>query len=1052
MKSYNILLVSVLFALMGCESLNAQAATAAILGSVTDSSGAVIAEATVSVRNIGTGVSQTATSDGQGRYRLLDLPIGSYEVRASKTGFQTVLREGISLTVGSQPVLDFQLPVGKAEQTINVEGAVSAVETETAAVSSLVNQSQMRELPLNGRNFEQLILLAPGAVSYPAGGSSALVGRAATFSVSGARPEGHAILLDGENLQDWWQRGSGANVSGTSLGVEAIAEFQTLTNTYGAQYGGNGAVVNAVTKSGTNGFHGSAFDFLRNSSMDARNFFDIKAPPPFRKNQYGGSVGGPVKKDKLFFFVNYEGIRQLLGGTSLVTVPDNNARNGLVPCSVATSFTCNTATGLANVGVAPSIVKLLTLYPTATNSLGNGLGNASTVANQIIHEDYILARADYTLSDKDSVFVRYISDVAQATIPTLIPLWPVNDHNHNQFATIQERHVFSPTLLNQFSFSFSRPFETETEPNNAGGGILQAFPGRQDVTISVNGLTSLGANFTNPFRFLENKFTEEENLLWTKGSHSIKFGMHVRRHQINSYSYTYWNGNYAFPGLVALLTASPSLFTGAKDGEAYGNRDFRDISLKPFIEDDWKVTRRLTINMGFRYEFQTNPIEQHNVLHNLVNPPFGTTYSLVPNAFKTNPNVDNFDPRFGFAYDVFGDHKTSLRGGFGMFHDPAQTYVFFSGYVGTPPFNSLNQVNPSFPIPFQGSGVSAPLPSLTFGTDYTIHKSPYQIQYNLNLQREVFNGSVLTVGYVGSRGVDLLSFRDYNPPVPVTLPNGQLQFGNPATGISYQRINPAFGTQVLTNPGSSSHYNSMQMSYNNRFSNNFVGNLSYVYSHCTDGAYTYGGLGGNNGTSAWTNPYDGSRERGNCGFDIRHVLTLNVVYQLPFHGNRLVEGWQVSGIESYRTGVPISIGIGYDRALLSNNFASVRPDVIAGCDQTANQSPQHWFNKACYTLPAAGTVGNLGKNTVTAPGYEAVDFSLSKDTKVFERVNVQFRAEIFNILNHTNFGIPALGAFTAVGGLAGSPAGITGNAANAGQITSIVGTSRQIQFGLKFLF
>ncbi len=1042
-------------AVLGTQRLQGQAATATVTGTVTDSSGAAIAGAAVTAKNNGTSVTLATTSDGQGRYVLPDLAIGDYDVQATKVGFQSVVRKGVNLTVGSTPVADFQLPVGQTNQTVNVEGAVSQVETETSSVSSLVNQSQMRELPLNGRNFEQLILLAPGAVSYPAGGSSALVGRAATFSISGARPEGHAILLDGENLQDWWQRGSGANVSGTSLGVEAIAEFQTLTNTYGAQYGGNGAVVNAVTKSGTNGFHGSAFDFLRNSAMDARNYFDLASPPAFRKNQYGGSVGGPVKRDKLFFFVNYEGIRQLLGGTSLITVPDANARNGFLPCAAATAYPCG-SNGLANVGVAKSIAPLLALYPTATTQLANGLGNASTVANQIIHEDYVLFRIDYTLSDKDSVFARYVSDVAQATFPTAIPLWPVNDHNHNQFATIQERHVFSPTLLNQFSFSFSRPLETESEPYNAPGGILQAFPGRQDVTISVNGLASLGANFTNPFRFLENKFTEEENLLWTKGSHNIKFGMHVRRHQINSYSYTYWNGNYTFPGLLSLLTASPTLFTGAMDGQAYGNRDFRDISLKPYIQDDWKVTRRLTINMGLRYEFQTNPIEEHNNLHNLVNPPYGAAYSLVPNAFKSNPNLANWDPRFGFAYDVFGDHKTSLRGGFGMFHDPAQTYVFFSGYVGTPPFNSLNQVNPSYPIPFQGSGVAAPLPSLTFGTDYGIHRTPYQMQYNLNIQREIFNGSVLTVGYVGSRGVDLLSFRDYNPPVPVTLPSGTLQFGNPVTGISYQRINPLFGTQVLTNPGSSSHYNSMQMSYNNRFGNNFVGNFSYVYSHCTDGAYTYGGLGGNNGTSAWTNPYDGSREEGNCGFDIRHNLTLNVVYRLPFHGNRAIEGWQLSGIETYRTGVPLSVGIGYDRALLSNNFASVRPDVIAGCDVTANQNAQHWFNKSCFTLPAPGTVGNLGKNTITSPGYTTLDLSLSKDTRIFERLNVQFRAEIFNILNHTNFGIPALNAFTAIGSgptsLVSAPTGSLGNAANAGQITSIVGTSRQIQLGVKFLF
>ncbi len=645
--------------------------------------------------------------------------------------------------------------------------------------------------------------------------------------------------------------------------------------------------------------------FCATAQLDARNFFDGAAPPPFRKNQYGGSLGGPVKKDKLFFFVNYEGIRQLLGGTSKVTVPDSNARNGFLPCNVAgTAYTCDPSTNLANVGVNPKVAPLLALYPAATVNIGNGLGNAFTVANQILHEDYLVARGDYTLSSRDSVFFRYVSDIAQVTFPTAIPLWPVNDHNHNQFSTIQERHVFSPTLLNQFSFSFSRPLETESEPNNVANGVLQAFPGRQDVTVSVTGLTALGANFTNPFRFLENKFTEEDHLLWIKGSHTLKIGMHVRRHQINAYSYTYWNGNYTFPGLTALLTATPSLFTGAMDGQAYGNRDFRDISLKPYFEDDWKVTRRLTLNLGVRYEFQTNPVEAHNVLHNLANPPYGAAYSLVPNAFRTNPNIYNIDPRFGFAYDVFGDHKTSVRGGFGMFHDPAQTYVFFSGYVGTPPFNSLNQNNPSFPIPFQGAGVSAPLPSLTFGTDYNIHKTPYQMQYNLNIQREIFSGSVLTVGYVGSRGVDLLSFRDYNPPVPVVLPNGKLQFGNPTTGISYARINPLFGTQVLTNPGSSSHYNSLQSSWNNRFGSNFLTNLSYVYSHCTDGAYTYGGLGGNNGTSAWTNPYDGSIERGNCGFDIRHNLTLNVVYTLPFHGNRLVEGWQLSGVESYRTGVP----------------------------------------------------------------------------------------------------------------------------------------------------
>src|SRR5579872_2464581 len=309
---------------LASRGLWGQAATATITGTITDATGAAVPDAGVSAKNNGTGITRTTTSDNQGRYSLADLAIGDYDVQASKMGFRTLVKKNITLTVGSAPVADFQLPVGSAAETVNVEANVTQVETESATVSSLVGERQMRELPLNGRNFEQLILLAPGAVSYPAGGSSALIGRAAGFSVAGARPEGAAILLDGEDLQNWWQRGSGSGVTGTSLGIEAIAEFQTLTNTYGAEFGGNGAVINAATKSGSNAVHGSIYDFLRNSKLDARNFFESFVAPgdtvahvaPFRKNQFGASVGGPIKKDKLFFFGNYEGIRQLLGVTN----------------------------------------------------------------------------------------------------------------------------------------------------------------------------------------------------------------------------------------------------------------------------------------------------------------------------------------------------------------------------------------------------------------------------------------------------------------------------------------------------------------------------------------------------------------------------------------------------------------------------------------------------------------------------------------------------------------------------------------------------------------
>src|SRR5881397_421760 len=383
-------IIAATFIAFGAGQLQAQGATAAISGTVLDPSGAAIAGASITVRNIGTAFNRTVLSDDQGRYVAPGLPIGEYEVQGSLAGFQTIVRRGIVLTVGSRPVVDLQLPIGQAAETVSVTEEVSAVETTSSSVSSLVNQTQMREMPLNGRNFEQLILLAPTAVSYPAGGSSALVGRAATYAISGSRPEGYAILLDGENIQDWWQRGTGSAVTGTSLGIEAIAEFQTLTNTYSAEFGGNGAVINSATRSGTNSFHGSLYEFLRNSALDARNFFEQKSPAPFRRNQFGTSVGGPVKPDKAFFFFNYEGLRQHLDQSFQAFVPTLAVRTQAVP----------------------GVKSIVDLYPAPTTDLDGGIGGIGTlftVGGQSVEENYYFGRFDYNLSLNDSLFARYVN-------------------------------------------------------------------------------------------------------------------------------------------------------------------------------------------------------------------------------------------------------------------------------------------------------------------------------------------------------------------------------------------------------------------------------------------------------------------------------------------------------------------------------------------------------------------------------------------------------------------------------------------------------------------
>src|SRR5258708_1476109 len=372
---------------VGMLRLNAQGATATILGTVTDMSGAAIPETAVLVKNVGTGITQSATSDALGRFSVQDLGIGDYEVQASKMGFATVVRKGITLSVGSQSVVDFSLPIGQQSQAITVESQASQVEVTNAAVSSLINQQQMANLPLNGRNFEQLILLAPGVQMVNSMNSNARQGRASVFSAAGARPEGQALLLDDESIVNYWNRGIGT-ITGSSLGMEAMAEFQALTNTYGAQFGGNGAVINAVSKSGTNSFHGSAYEFIRNSAMDARGFFD-PAVIPFRRNQPGGSIGGPVKKDKAFFFANYEGVWQFLAQTKVATVPDATHRTP-------------TFARASNPVSYDGIVNALALYPMPAYNFSPaaGTGQVTHVASQVAHENYFLGRVDYTLSTK----------------------------------------------------------------------------------------------------------------------------------------------------------------------------------------------------------------------------------------------------------------------------------------------------------------------------------------------------------------------------------------------------------------------------------------------------------------------------------------------------------------------------------------------------------------------------------------------------------------------------------------------------------------------------
>jgi hypothetical protein len=1017
--------------------LHAQGAgNATILGTVTDPGGAVIPGAAVQVKNTGTGRVQDGQTNEQGRYSIPDLPIGAYEIQASKAGFQTTVRRGVTLTVGAQAIVDLSLAVGQAQQTVTVEADVSQVDTVSTAVSSFISAKQIADLPLNGRNFTDLVALIPGVASgsqVGQGAANLLYGVEQNFSVSGARSEGQAYLLDSTNIQGFWNHGSGSGVMGTTLGIEAIAEFSVLTNTYSAQFGGNGAVVNAVTKSGTNDLHGSAYEFLRNSALDARNFFDT-VKPSFKQNQFGGSIGGPIKKDKLFFFVNDEELRRSLGQTVVALVPDAQAHQGII----------NGVNVVPN-GISPQIKSILDLYPLPTTNLGNGVGSIPQVDTQTGNENYFLGRIDYTMSPRNSLFVRYVRDFGDVTMPflgsPLPPRWPEIGSTRNQFATIELRTVVSTSMLNLLRFAYTRTRETDVQAKPDQASALNFFPDRhQNGGVNITGLSSIGTSIFAPLLEVQNKFPLSDDFSWTLKSHSLRFGGAIDRVQSNFQQQGWWGGFYTFPGLTNFLQGVPSLFQGPEPGQTDSYRDFREREFDMYIHDEWKALPKLTFNLGVRYEFVTNPTTNVHPLNAVKNPPFGT-FERVPNVFASNPATKNIDPRIGLAYDPFGDHKTAIRAGVGVFYNPIRARSYASGYYFNPPYALAFIPLPQFPNPFPGA---LPPPAQLVGVDYHPNVTPKMYQWNLNIQRQLFESTSLTVGYVGSRGLHLYAARDVNPVMPTTV-NGVQVFGVPrgATAgiIGNARLNPASAALSSAAPVADSSYHSLQVGMNRRFSHGVQSQLSYTWSKCMDNASgTYGLEGG----IPWSNPLNGSFDRGRCLFDRPHVFRLSGVYALPFKQNVLVKGWQMSGGFLAQTGAPWNVIIGFDQS--GSAVANQRPNLIMNSDSIYTGDINHWVNPAAFSLPAPGTLGNLQRDFLTGPHTVNMDFSLMKETPIKEGLHLQFRSEFFNLFNHANFALPNANTF------AQAPQGGGNPNPTFGKITATTTSSRQIQFALKLQF
>jgi hypothetical protein len=859
--------------------------------------------------------------------------------------------------------------------------------------------------------------------------------------------------------------------------VEGIREWRMMTSSYSAEYGlSMGGQMTIVTKSGTNNFHGSAFEYLRNSALDARNFFDYQTAtnpgrlPPFKRNNFGASLGGRIKKDKTMFFVVYEAIRQRLG----LTIVDNTIPAGCHggPGATITSAACPQLGSAGSVVVVPQIAPLLALYPVPNLPATNQF---TLPFSQPTSENYGQARVDHNFSANDSLFVRYTVDDTSLTVPapTLLAAWPQfsgPETSRSQYGTVSESHVFSTSILNTARFSYSRPKLAVESPSGLIGPQYSFVAGQELGTLNIGGVSAFGPVGTAPNVKTENIFTVSDDLFYAEGRHSVKFGTLINRWDIFSGNGTNSKGSITFANLATFLAGQPTTYQAATPGSIL-DRMYRYWTYGFYVQDDIRLRANFTINAGLRYEFMTVPHETHGHGAALRDPQHDASTTL--GAPFENPSLKNFSPRVGFAWDVKGDGKMAVRGGYGLLYDISNQAGGLSAGVGaTPPFSSLSTVvvpaaNPitiTFPFTFPASAAGKALRI----PDYHV-KQPYIHQYNLTVERQLPYSMAMTLTYGGSHGVHILGVVDANPTVPRILPDGR-QFW---TGTD-PYTNPAWQTIEWYTSGGFSLYNSLQAGLSKRLSHGVQLQSSYTWSKLMDLPQSQA-ITENQSTNSWSsNPSRPKTDKGPAAFDITHNFRFNAIYRLPevkSGGNvfaKLVNGWWMSGILSLQSGYPFTPALAANRSRsrvgsavtlldrpdlnVGRNNGNIVSGTSTGCSGIAAGrplgTPNLWYDPCAFTLQAAGFLGTAGRDILRGPGFANLDFSLVKDTPLRflgEGGRLEFRSEFFNILNRANFGMPDRTVFA---GTADGQAPF----ASSGRITNTLGTSRQIQFALKILF
>ena len=1078
---------SILLILFATTLTFAQTFRGTILGTVSDPNGAVVAGAKVTARNTSTGLERSTTTDEAGNYTIPELPIGTYEVRVEQTGFANAVVSSVIVAVASERRIDVNLTVAGQQNVVVIAPSVQA-ETTTNTLGGTITAKSAADLPINGRDFTKFLVMVPGATGDPSGATDS-PGSFGLFSANGNRGRANNYLLDGTDMNDGYRNLPAINEAGvfgtpaTILPIEAISEAAILSN-FEAEYGRNsGAIVNIVTKSGTNNFHGSLFEFFRNNKLDARNFFNPKPDPQtqFRNNQFGGAVGGPIKRDRTFFYFAYEGQRERVGLNSTARVPD--------PREIAALG------GPTN----PVIARLLARNPWPAPNRPLPLFDNSGTPNLFVTTpasndvDSLIAKIDHSFNKDNQLTGRYFYGTSDQSFPlailagNILPGYNTVTPTKVHLVSISYLKILSSTKVNELRFGFNRfkegffPQDSDFDPRSIGlnTGITndQDF-GLPQIRIQDDlGIANVGATLSVPRARTDINYQIIDNFSWKLNKHDLKFGYEFRRTTVDQFFDAGYRGRLDFASLADFLSGTLS---GGRAARGNSSRFTFQNSHAAYLQDTFRWRPDFTLNLGVRWDYFGVIDEKNHLLSNL-DPVKGLVQVGSPGLPRLyDRDWNNFSPRLGLAWNVHGNSKTVVRAGWGLFYD-AFSQDFFAGQLPFNTFNpgpAFNPVGPS-PILFSFSTVDTIQNNVPIFTDFLDSdvfavdpnlRTPYVQNYNLNIQRELFRNAVFEIGYVGSHGTRLFRYRDINQPVNPSVSSARPFDNGPfaPSGGTFFYVNQLETTAI-------SNYNALQTSFSLRDRRGFTVQANYTWSHSIDNASDGQDYVAN--ATQPDNSFCTKCEKANSNFDGRHRFVVAASYALPnlFESHpRLGNGWQLNTVVTVRSGNPFHLTLFDDYNNTGEFFP--RPDLI-GDPYAGTHAPDQFINLAAFKVPctldpsgdgsAASCIpgtwhfGSLGRNALRGPGYQNVDFSIFKDTKLTENLRMQLRAEVFNIFNHPNFSNPLLPSFAA--DMTSSIDPVTGHGTGFLPITVTPdvgignpflggGGPRDIQLAVKFIF